>query len=125
MDHQGASADQLRGSYGALKCVFDQTGSDALARPGPIRGELSEQQAWDRIGRPTGPDRSRRDRGRHGGWGEAIKAHHPFRLVDDKDGGEAFRLIGERTRLQPVIEGRLAAIEIGKRVLLVEKFRFG
>ena len=125
MDHQGASADQLHSSHGALERVLDQAGSNTSARPGPIRGELSEKQAWDRIGRLTGSDRSWQDRGRHGGRGKAIEADHPFRLVDNKDGGEALRLIGKRTRLEPVIKRRLAAIEIGQRVLLVEKFRFG
>lgn len=125
MDHQGASADQLRSSHGALERVLDQAGSNTSARPGPIRGELPEKQTWDRIGRLTGSDRSWQDRGRHGGRGKAIEADHPFRLMDDKDCGEALRLIGKRTRLEPVIKGRLAAIEIGKRVLLVEKLRFG
>lgn len=125
MDHQHAPADQLRGCHRALERVLDQTGSDASPRPGPIRGELPEKQTWDRIGQLAGPDRPWQDGGHHGGRSEAIEADHPFRLVDDKNGGEAFRLIGKRARLEPVIEGRLAAIEIGKRVLLVEKFQFG
>lgn len=125
MDHQSASADQLRGGHCALERVLDQTGSNASARPGPIRGELPEKQTWDGIGRLTRPNRPGQDGGHHGGRGETIEADYPFRLVDDKDGGEALRLIGQRTRLEPVIEGRLATIEIGKRVPVVEKFRFG
>ena len=125
MDHQRASADQLRGRHGALKRVLDQTGPDASARPCPIRSELPEKQAWHWVGRLAGSDRPWQDGGHHGGRGKAIESNRPFRLMDDKDRGEAFHLIGKRARFEPAIERWLTAIEIGKLMLLVEKFRFG
>lgn len=72
----------------------------------------------------TGSDRPGQNGGHHGGRGETMEANHPFRLVDDEYGGEARRLIGKRTCLEPVIEGGLAAIEIGELMRLVQRFGF-
>lgn len=123
MDHQRSSADQLRSSQGALECMFNETGSDASAGPSPIRGELSEKQAWNGVRRLTSSNRSGQDGWHHGRRGEAIEADHSFCLVNDKYCGEALRLIGKRARLEPMIERRLAAIEIGELMPLVERFR--
>lgn len=123
MDHQRTSADQLRGRRCALQRVLDETGADASARASPIRGELPKKQTWNGVGRLAGLDRPGQDGGHHGGRGETIETDHPFRLVDDEDSGEAFRLVAKGACLEPLIEERLAAIEIGKLMLLGQRFR--
>ena len=123
MGHQRAPANQLCCTYRAQKGVFDETGSNASACPFPIGGELSKQQAWNRIGWLTSPDGSRQGIGHDSRWGETVKANDSFCLVNDDYGCEAFCLIGECAGLEPVIEGRFAAIEFGKFMLRGQRFR--
>ena len=89
--------------------MLQKSGPDASAGEGCVRGELTEQDARDRVWRLAGPDRARHD-GRHdAGWGQSIIADNAIFVGNDHDDREALLLVGKSPRLEPIIEGRLAA----------------
>jgi len=90
--------------------MFEQSGTNSLADPTLIGRKLSQQQAGD--GRLTGSDSPRQAWWHDRRWRKAIIADHPIRLVNDDNRCEALFLIGERPRLEPPVERRLAAREL-------------
>ena len=105
--------------------MFEQAGANSLADPVLVGRELPEQQAGDGVGRLAGSDRSRQDRWHDGGWREAVIADHPMGFMDDEDGCKALLLVGQRSRLEPAIERRLAAGELGKSMGRRQQFGAG
>lgn len=91
--------------------MFHQACANAPPGPSRIRRELAEKQAGNRIGRLPGADRPRQDRRDHGRRRETMVSDDTPGLMHDKNCREALFLIGKGSRLQPVIERRLAAGE--------------
>ena len=123
IDHQCAAADERRGGHAALQSVLDQARADSPPSPCRVGGELAEKQARHWVGRLPGAHGAghdaRDDRGRR----QAIIADNPLRLVNDEDGREALFLIGKGARLQPMIQGQLAAREL--REIMSRRQRLG
>lgn len=123
IDHQGPSADQAGCLHTALERVFDQTGADPLPRPGFVRGKLTEEQTRNRIGRLSGADRARQDRGHNRRGRQTVIADNPPGLMHHENGGKALLLVRQCTGCQPMIERRLAAGEL--RNVMRDGDRFG
>ena len=94
--------------------MSEQTRADSLANPILIRRKLPQQQAGNRVGRLASPDLARKYRGHDRRRCEAIITNDPIGFMDDKNGRKALLLIGECSRLEPAIERRLAAGELGR-----------
>jgi len=85
-----------------------------------ICGQLPEQEAWGRIGRLTGLDRSGQHRRKDGRGGQTIISDHSPRFVYDHHNGKPFLLIGEDTHAQPLVECGLAAGEARNIVVFIQ-----
>jgi len=89
--------------------MLKKSGPDASAGEGCVRRELTEQDARDRAWRLPCPDRSRHDGRYDAGRGQSIIADDALVVGNNHDDRESLLLVGESPRLEPVIEGRLAA----------------
>jgi hypothetical protein len=115
VDHESTTSDERR-RHDALEGVFQQPGSDPAPGPGNVRRELAEQQARHRIGRLAGADGSRQDVRNDRCGRKAVIADDTARLMHDQDSGETLLLVGKRSGLEPMVEGRLSAGELGNVV---------
>lgn len=120
--HHCAAADDVGAGDAAMQRVLDQAAADALSGIAMVDGELSNQQAGDRIGRASGADGARcavwLDHARR----EAVIADDCSLIVNDQDAGKAADLVRSREAGQPSVERRLAAIEAVEAVRVVEEF---
>ena len=91
--------------------VPEKRAADTLAGISGIDGELTEQNAGNRIGQPPGAYLAGQDRRRHCRWGKSVKADHAGVLPDNHHAGEAFGLIGKGVGPEPVVQGRFATIK--------------
>ncbi|MGT2467768.1 hypothetical protein ACVOMV_27400 (plasmid) [Mesorhizobium atlanticum] len=87
-----------------------------------VDGELSDQQAGDRVGRASGADGARRAVWLDYARPEAVIADDCPLVVNDQDAGEPAGLVRSREAGQPSVERRLAAIEAVEAVRVVEQF---
>ncbi len=53
-DDDGPSSDRLRSANATLQRVSKQRAADTFAGKSNIDGKLTEEDAWNRIGRPAG-----------------------------------------------------------------------
>ncbi len=89
--------------------MLKKSRSYASADERRVGGELTEHDARDRVWRLACPDRARHD-GRHdASRGQSIIADNAIFVGNDHDDREALLLVGKSPRLEPIIEGRLAA----------------
>jgi hypothetical protein len=89
--------------------MLKKSGSDASAAERRVGGELTEQDARDWVWRLACSDRARHDGGYDTGRGQSIVTYDAIVVCYDHDDREALLLVGKSPRLEPVIEGRLAA----------------
>jgi hypothetical protein len=93
--------------------MLEQSSANSFADVILICRKLSQQQARNGIRRLTGSDRSRQRRGKNRRRCEAVIANDSIGFMYDHYGRETLLLIGERACLQPSIQRRLAAGELG------------
>lgn len=122
VDHQCAPANQLRGLNAALEGVFHQACADPQAGPLRIRRKLPEKEAGNRIGCLPCADRPGQDRRHDSGRRQPVISDHTPCLTNNEDCGEALFLIGEGSRLQPVIECGFPARKFGNVMRCGERF---
>lgn len=116
-DDDRASADRLCGRDAAFQGVPEEGAAEASADRGGIDGQLAEQDAGDGIGRSSGPQLARQDRGRDRRRRQPVEADHADAFPDDHHPGETLDLIGKRVGAKPLVQGGLAAIE-GREIML-------
>jgi len=116
VDDQCATSDEPRSGDTALQSVLQQARANALSSPRKICCELSEQQTRNRVRRLTSPDGSRHRSRHYRSWRETVVADDAIVLLDNHDRCEPLLLVRQRTRFQPMVEGRLSAGELGNIV---------
>lgn len=122
IDHERTSSNQICSLNAALERVLQQASADTAPSPFCIGRKLAKEKTGHRIGRLPCANRPGQDRRHHSRRRQGIISDHSAGLVDNENGREAFLLIGERARFQPVIKCRFPAGKPGNVVSCAKRF---
>ena len=110
--HQhGADADHVGGPGDPQQRVLQKRASDAATVLVAIDRQARQDDDGHRVASKTARHAPRHRFAHHASGGKRVVAHHYFAPADDIALDRFGRLAREREALEPVVEGRLAAVE--------------
>lgn len=120
-DQNGSPANEACPCNTTLECIAHQSGANTLACITAIHSQLSNEEAWNGIGRAASANAARRGIGLNNGRRQTVIGDDSSIVMHYKHAREATRLIGFGEVDEPGVESGLAAVEAIEPMAVFQK----